>query len=86
MYKLKDGIYMETLEDGAVLLDTISERIVVLADEEKNILDAILNRESGDVVKQMLEKYDGERNIIEQDINSFIEKLKENNFIESYNG
>lgn len=82
MFKIKDGIYLEMLEDVAVLLDTMNERVVVLDDEEKNILNALLCKEMNSVVAEMLEKYEGEKEIIEQDVRMFSNKLVENGFIE----
>lgn len=82
MLKLRDAIYFEELDDAAVLLDTMSERVTVLADEEKNILNALICKQFEDVVEEMFKKYDGEKEIIEQDIRKFIEKLKENGFVE----
>ena len=82
MFKIKDGIYLEMLEDVAVFLDTMNERVVVLDDEEKNILNALLCKEMNSVVAEMLEKYEGEKEIIEQDVRMFSNKLVENGFIE----
>lgn len=82
MFKIKDGIYLEMLEDVAVLLDTMNERVVVLDEEEKNILNALLCKEMNSVVAEMLEKYEGEKEIIEQDVRMFSNKLVENGFIE----
>ena len=70
------------LEDVAVLLDTMNERVVVLDEEEKNILNALLCKEMNSVVAEMLEKYEGEKEIIEQDVRMFSNKLVENGFIE----
>ena len=82
MFKIKDGIYLEMLEDVAVLLDTMNEMVVVLDEEEKNILNALLCKEMNSVVAEMLEKYEGEKEIIEQDVRMFSNKLVENGFIE----
>ncbi len=67
---------------GTVVFDTLTEKIFVTDQVGREILELIeQGKELPEIVSELSENFDGDKQTIEKDINEFTEQLKSNNII-----
>lgn len=82
MLKLKNEIFVDEVEGAMILLDTIGERVVLLNEEEKVLFQNLMEKRFEEVVDEMCELYEGEREIIKKDVEGFYGKVLKSGFVE----
>ncbi len=69
---------------GSVVFDTLTEKIFITDGIGSDILELIEQGKAFDeVVSELCERYDGDKEQISGDVTEFVEQLKTNNIVDS---
>ncbi|MCM8832336.1 MAG: PqqD family protein [Candidatus Omnitrophica bacterium] len=80
--EIKEFIKIREERFGAVIFDTLSEKVFVTNETGKDILNLLKEGKSKEEIIDILEKkYESQNNEIKIDVNEFIEQLEKNNII-----
>ena len=83
MTKLNENILLDELENGAVLLDSDNEKIIILQERELLLLKKSFFCTVSDLIQEALNLFQGEEEEICNDIIQFFSKLEEEGFVVS---
>ena len=81
MIKLNENVVMDELEQGAVLLDTKHEKMVLLQEREHFLLKKSFSCAISDLIEDAIRLFEGDEDEIRNDIVAFFRKLKEEGYI-----
>ncbi len=80
--EIKEFVKIREERFGAVIFDTLSEKVFVTNETGKDILNLLKEGKSKEEIIDILEKkYESQNNEIKIDVNEFIEQLEKNNII-----
>lgn len=83
MYRIKETIIQEEIDGGFMLLDPITEKMAVLKQRERMILEYVQIETVTDLAKRLSDICDEDVKTIESDIHEFCQTLEEAGFIET---